>query len=198
MDNTFSLQPEEVSASTGLQENTVTESGDIRTAEEPDTPLHMDADGYEELAEYQELMEIIGNRDAVAETEQGSKEDVEIERPYKLRPLKDSDLFPMLKILRKVGIGEFKSVFSHFVEDRKGNEKSEKEIGMAAVVEAVEILVSNIPNAETEIYNLWSELSGIKAEIIREMEFGTLPMMIMDTFMNARGTSFFKVLSKFF
>ena len=34
------------------------------------------------------------------------------------------------------------------------------------------------------------------AEEIKEMEFGTLPMMIVDTFAKAKNTSFFKVLSK--
>ena len=181
MDNTFTLQPDETNGSTDLQDSAVTESGNTGTAVENDTPLQR-MDAVTEVNREPELPE----------------EEEAMERPYKLRPLKDSDLFPMLKILRKVGIGEFKSVFSHFIEEREDNKKSKKEIGMAAVVEAVEILVSNIPNAETEIYNFWSDLSGIKVDILKEMEFGTLPMMIMETFINARGTSFFKVLSKFF
>lgn len=173
MDNTFTLQPDATNGSTDLQDNAVTESGNSGTVVEAHTPLQrMDADGYKELEEV-------------------------MERPYKLRPLQDKDLFSILKILKKIGVGEFKSLFFHFIEERN-NKKTEKEIGMAAVIEAVEILVINIPNAEAEIYNFWSDLSGIKVEELKEMEFGTLPMMIMDTFMNARGTSFFKVLFKFF
>lgn len=183
MDNTFTLQPEEVKDNTDLQKNTGIKQ--VETEED----CHEDCEGCENCFECSKNIVNI----------QENQQEPEIPTEYKLRPLKDKDLFPMLQILRKVGIGKFKSVFSHFMEEKKdNNKKSKEEMGMEAVVEAVEILVSNIPNAETEIYNLWSELSGIKAEIIREMEFGTLPMMIMDTFMNARGTSFFKVLSKFF
>ena len=131
--------------------------------------------------------------DVIAEVQQEDAPE-EIERPYTLRELKDGDLFPMLRILKKIGMDEFKdTAFSLLAGD-----KSAKDIGTVAIINMVSIIVTNIPSAEKEIYTLWSDISGMPENIIRNMEFGTLPLMIMDTFQSAKSTSFFKVLSKFF
>lgn len=197
MDNTFALQPEEVSASTGLQENTVTESGDTRTSEEPDTPLQlMD----------QELVELIGKQDSLTLTERAElnefrkkekqeakkEEAMAMERPYKLRSLKDKDLWTMLRILRKMNLKKYTQAFIALATQ----EKTIHEVGSVVLAELVNLFIENIPSAHDEIYAFWSELSEIPVADIEEMEFGTLPLMIMDTFNNAKGASFFKVLSK--
>lgn len=115
-----------------------------------------------------------------------------IERPYTLRELKDKDLFPMLKILKKVGIREFKDAFVQAV----AGEKSIKDIGILAAFDIVDILIGNLEKAEDEIYALWADISGMDIGDMKELEFGTLPLMIMDTFSSVKGTSFFRVLSR--
>lgn len=119
-------------------------------------------------------------------------EEQEVVRPYVLRKLKDKDLFLLLKILRKIEIKDFKEIFAQMVS----GEKTVKQLGMQAFFDMADILIENIPKAEEEIYSLWSDISGIPPEEIKEMEFGTLPMMIFDTFKEAGNASFFKVLSK--
>lgn len=115
-----------------------------------------------------------------------------IERPYTLRKLKDKDLFPMLQILKKIGIREFKDAFIQVTS----GEKTIKDVGILAALDMVDILISNIGNVENEIYALWSDISGISIDDMKEMEFGTLPLMISDTFSNMKDAAFFKVLSK--
>ncbi len=115
-----------------------------------------------------------------------------IERSYELRDLKDKDLFPMLKILKKIGIKDFKSAFIQVAS----GEKSVKDIGILTAFDMADILIGNLTAAEDEIYSLWSDISGIPVDEMKEMEFGTLPLMITDTFNKARNTSFFKVLFK--
>jgi len=120
------------------------------------------------------------------------KEDAPVARPYSLRKLKDGDLFKLLKIFKKIGIKEFKEVFIQVAS----GEKTVKQIGIMAVFDIADVLICNIPKAEEEIYDLWSDLSGYPPEEIKEMEFGTLPLMIADTFSEVKNTSFFRVLSK--
>lgn len=115
-----------------------------------------------------------------------------IERAYELRQFKDGDLFPLLQILKKIGIKDCKEAFIQVAS----GEKSLKQVGILASFDLADILVGNLTKAENEIYSLYSSLSGIPAEEIREMEFGTLPLMIADSFKEVRNTSFFKVLSK--
>lgn len=124
------------------------------------------------------------------------KEPEVIERPYTLRPLKDADLYPILRILKKMGVD--KKNLQGIVQEYRvnGKEKSTEEIGASAILDVASLIIGNIPVVETELYELWSDISGIPADDIREMEFGTLPLMIMDTFKGVKNTSFFKVLFK--
>ena len=117
----------------------------------------------------------------------------EIERKYTLRRLKDCDLFPLLKILKKIGIKDCKEAFIQIAS----GEKSLEQIGIMACLDIADILIGNLPKIQEEAYEMWADISGIPAEEIKKMEFGTLPLMIMDTFSGERNTSFFKVLSKF-
>ena len=66
-----------------------------------------------------------------------------------------------------------------------------------ASFDMADILIRSLPCVLDEAYMLWSDLSGIPVDEIKDMEFGTLPLMILDTFSEARNTSFFRVLSRF-
>ena len=115
-----------------------------------------------------------------------------VERPYTLRKFKDGDLWPLLQILKKIGIKDCKEAF---VQVASG-EKTLKEIGILASFDLADILIGNLTKVEEEVYSLYSDMSGLSVNEIKEMEFGTLPLMIMDSFNEVKNTSFFKVLSK--
>ena len=114
-----------------------------------------------------------------------------LEKPYTLRDLKDKDLFPLLQILKKIGIKDYKEAFFQVASGGTLDD-----VGMNVAFDMAEVLIGNLQKAEAEIYALWADISGIPADEIKEMEFGTLPMMIVDTFKGAKNTTFFKVLSK--
>ena len=115
-----------------------------------------------------------------------------IERPYTLRTLKDGDLIPLLGLFRKLGLKEFKDVVS-----KVANGGSVEEIGLNAIMNIGDVIIENLEGGAGEaIYDFWSGLSGIPVEEIKEMEFGTLPLMIYDSFSEVKNASFFKVLAK--
>lgn len=115
-----------------------------------------------------------------------------IERPYTLRKLKDGDLIPLLGLFRKLGLKEFKDVVG-----KVANGGSVEEIGLNAIMNIGDVIIENLEgNAGEAIYDFWSGLSGIPVEEIKEMEFGTLPLMIYDSFSEVKNASFFKVLAK--
>ena len=136
-------------------------------------------------------MEKLMREDPGIEMETEEKEP--ITRPYTLRHLKDGDLFPLLRILKKIGISDCKDAFIQAASEKKVLEQ----IGMEVSLNIADILIRNMEKMEDEIYGLWSDISGIPVEEMKEMEFGTLPLMIIDTFSEARNTSFFMVLSRF-
>lgn len=128
---------------------------------------------------------------SVDETVEEIAEEV-IERPYTLRKLKDGDLIPLLQLFRKLGLKEFKDAFVQMAEGR-----SVKEVGSIVFLEIADIMISKLGGQTGEdIYNFYSEMSGIPVDEIKQMEFGTLPLMIYDSFDEAKNTAFFKVLFK--
>lgn len=147
----------------------------------------------------------VGDENAVKSMEETrlDKEDtqqyVDVERPYELRLLKDSDLFLLLKILKKIGIKDFKDAFIQSQSDKEAVSGKEvvRNIGILTTFDIVDMLLGNLDKIEEELYILCSDLSGISIDEIREMEFGTMPLMLLDMFTNVRNSSFFKVLSKF-
>ena len=114
------------------------------------------------------------------------------EKPYMLRELKDRDLFPILDIIATVLPDDLADVFVQIVT----KEKSVNEVGGMVVYKIVIAVLKNISKVQDDLYALLSDMSGIPADEIPDMEFGTTPAMIWDIVNNAKNASFFKVLSK--
>ena len=113
-------------------------------------------------------------------------------KPYKLRELKDRDLFPILDIIATVMPDDLSEVFVQIVT----GQKSVNEVGGMVVYKLVIAVMKNISKVHDEIYALLSDMSGIPADEIPEMPFGTTPSMIWNVVDNAKNASFFKELSK--
>ena len=114
------------------------------------------------------------------------------EKPYTLRRLRDRDLFPVLNIISEVFPDELSSVFVQV----STKEKSVQEVGAMAILKLVLAVLKNMDKVQDDVYALLSDVSGIPAAEIAEMEFGTTPMMIWDIVSNEKNNGFFKVLSK--
>lgn len=121
---------------------------------------------------------------------------VEIEeavaKPYELRSLKDRDLYPILDIIAVVLPDDLSTVFAQIMT----REKTLEEVGGMVVYKIVIAVLKNISKVHKEIYALLSDLSGIPADEIPEMPFGTTPQMVWDVANDAKNASFFKALSK--
>lgn len=114
------------------------------------------------------------------------------EKPYNLRRLKDKDLFPVLKIIGDV----FPDDLSEVLMQVATKEKTVNEIGASVVMRLVVATLKNMHKVSDDVYALLSDISGIPASEIEDMEFGTTPMMIWDIVRNEKNAGFFKVLSK--
>lgn len=113
-------------------------------------------------------------------------------KPYKLRSLKDKDFYPMLDIITATLPDDLADVFVQLAT----GEKSVYEIGGMVVYKIAVSVLKNVSAIPDKIYPLLSELSGIPADEIPEMPFGTTPSMIWDIVADAKNASFFMALSK--
>lgn len=120
-----------------------------------------------------------------------TKEEI-IERPYELRKLKDGDLIPLLGLFRKLGLKDFKDTIV-----KAANGGNVQEIGIEALLNIGDVVIANLETTTGDaIYDFYSSMSGIPVEEMKDMEFGTLPLMIYDSFSEVKNASFFRVLAK--
>lgn len=142
------------------------------------------------------------------------KESVEevIERPYALRRLRDDDLYPLLQLLRKLGIKDCRdeimaaikknrttfdsSAYENEEEGKEALKDMQERVSIDIMTDLSDFLISKICTHSNELYEFYSNLAGVSADKIRNMEFGTLPLMIYDSFSEVKNTAFFKVLAK--
>lgn len=133
---------------------------------------------------------------------------VEKSKPYTLRPLCDEDLYPILDIIAKVCPEQMQPIFMKIVSKfesmekliSKDTEEDEKQkiisdiavdIGVDVVMDMGLTVIRNLKTVKDEVYSLLSDLSGIPADQIRKMPFGTTPKMIMDVVKDVRNLDFF-------
>lgn len=114
------------------------------------------------------------------------------EKPYTLRPLRDEDLWPVLGIICKVFPNELSEAFVNVVT----KEKTMQEIGYDVGFKLVAAVIKNLPTVGDEVYSFLSDLSGIPADEIPKMPFGTTPKMIWDIYHEVKNIDFFGAASK--
>ena len=113
------------------------------------------------------------------------------EKPYTLRRLNDEDLFTVVEIIGIALPEEAKAAFAQAVAD--GNVVKR---GGAVAFDIVKFIMKNIKACKNEVYSLLSDLSGIPADEIKKMPFGTTPKMLKEIFENEKDSDFFTEVSK--
>lgn len=121
-------------------------------------------------------------------------------KAYELRTLCAEDVFPMFKIISKIGIKEFKSCFES--EDVKavinGEQADLNAVGLAVAVDIAGVIMANIPNAKEDIYLFLEQISGMSKDDIRKLPIPTFAEMIIDVVKKEEFKDFFGVVSKLF
>ena len=115
-----------------------------------------------------------------------------------LRDLKASDVFPMVSILRKIGLG---SLREHLTADKlKGimsGDADETVIGYSVLMELVTVVVDHLPECDNEIYKFLSGLSGLTVDQVADLPLGEFMEMIIAVFQKKEFGDFYQAVSKF-
>lgn len=124
-------------------------------------------------------------------------------KAYELRNLTADDVFPMFKIVSKIGIKEFKACFESD-EVKKMVAQSGKEsadlnaLGMSVAFDLAGILMTNIGSCKEDIYQFLAQLSGMSKKDIAALPMATFFEMIIDVIKKEEFKDFFQVVSKLF
>lgn len=128
---------------------------------------------------------------------------------FELRTLKSDDIFPMFKIISKIGLKEIKesldpatlgkiaNAFKENNQDAKGDDLVYS-IGFTVVLDLAQIVIANLPSCKKEIYTLLAQVSGKTEKEIGDLDMVTFTEMIVAFFKKDEFKDFIGVVSKLF
>lgn len=133
------------------------------------------------------------------------------EPAYMLRNLAAKDVFPMVKIISKIGINEFMNAFESedikklisaisTDDEAKEEDSGEKDgmtvIGITVALNIANTLLGHLGDCEQEIYTFLCGLSGKGKEELMEMPMNTFLEMVVDVFKKEEFRGFIGVVSR--
>lgn len=126
---------------------------------------------------------------------------------FELRGLKSDDMFHMFGILSKIGFKDLKNsmtpdkvteLTTAFQKQDGSDADMSTYLGFNIMIEAVEIIMKNLPSCKMEIYTLLSSLSGMTVKQIADLDMVTFTEMIIAVVQKEEFKDFFKVVAKLF
>ncbi len=139
---------------------------------------------------------------------------VAAEKPYTFRLLGAPDIFLMTKIISKIGIKEFKTCFEseniqnmilQMAQDEKEQKKGSGEnvnivgIGIGVGLEVADVIFTNLPKCEADIYQMLAQTSNLSVEEIKAPGNAVMFFeMVIDFIKKEEFRDFIKVVLKLF
>ncbi len=124
---------------------------------------------------------------------------------FELRNLTADDMFPMFKIISKIGIREFKSCFeSNDVKKAVANIASGgadadlNAVGVTVAIDIAGLLIGHLPDCKDDIYFFLAQLSGMTKDEIAALPMATFMDMIVSVFRKEEFKDFFQAVAKLF
>lgn len=130
----------------------------------------------------------------------------DITKPYTFRKLQATDVFPMFKLLSKIGISQFAESFGKdSVQKMVGILTAEggmtnllNSAGIAVMLEVANIILANLANCEKEVIQILSDTSDLTEYDVRELDLASFTEMVIDFIKKDEFKDFIKVVSKLF
>jgi hypothetical protein len=128
-------------------------------------------------------------------------------KAYELRDLTADDMFPMIQIISKIGIREFKSCFesenvkklvAEMTSGKASNDELKATVGVTVAFDLASVILSNLANCKDDIYLLLSQLSGMTAKEVAKLPMMTFVEMVIEVIKKKEFADFFQAAVKLF
>ena len=125
-------------------------------------------------------------------------------KPYTFRKLSTQDIFPMFKLLNKIGIKDLKdnenlkNVLFMFMGGTANGKVDVSKLGIDIFLELASLITESIPKCETELYTLLASVAEVSIDDIKKQSPAVTFEMIVDFCKKEEFKDFFKVVSKLF
>lgn len=135
-----------------------------------------------------------------------------VDKPYTFRLLGAPDIFLMAKIIKQIGIKEFKACFEsdgitsliqNAMDEKKAKGKDDNTnvigVGVGVALEIADVILGNLPKCENDIYQMLSQTSNLTVEEIKAPGNATMFIeMVIDFIKKEEFRDFLKVVSRLF
>ena len=147
----------------------------------------------------------------IIETSEEVVEEV-VEKPYTFRRFSSTDIFPMFRIIGKIGLKEFTAaidkdvlneLITKYTEDIKEDgaqiQFGDFAAGGASVILGVaDVIFSKLPYCENDIYQILSQTSNLSFDEVKGLDGAVFLEMVIDFIKKDDFKDFIKVVSKLF
>lgn len=126
------------------------------------------------------------------------------EKPYTLKKLTTEHIFPMFKLMNKIGLKDMKdnenvkNIIFMFTDAKSRKALDPSKLGLDIFLELACIITDSIPKCEAELYGLLSMTSDLSVEQIKKQSPAVTFEMIVDFVKKEEFGDFFKVATKLF
>ncbi|MDR1563879.1 MAG: hypothetical protein LBS74_02870 [Oscillospiraceae bacterium] len=120
---------------------------------------------------------------------------------YKFKPLTSQDIFPIAKLISKIGLKnamksiDTTSIFSLF--ENKDNENMVSVLGFPLFMSIADLILSNLDKCEDDIYKILSASTGLTVAELKQISIADFAEMIIGYVKQDGFADFIKVVSKF-
>ena len=126
---------------------------------------------------------------------------------YNMRNLQATDIFSVVKILNGIGLKNIKESidFEEINKIRKGmtednaednSEKVYSQVGVNVVMSIATVILENLPNVESDLYNFIGSVIDMKAKDVAKMDMGEFMDILVTIIQKEEFKDFFKRASK--
>lgn len=126
---------------------------------------------------------------------------------YEIRPLNARDVFPMTKIIRKIGLKDFgkcfepeeiKAITDTFSEnsEEKSMEDLAEIVGVSVVLKIVDIVLEHLPDAGEEVFAFIAGLIGRTKDEVAMLPMDVFFELVVDVFKRKEFVGFMKAVSR--
>ena len=122
---------------------------------------------------------------------------------YNMRNLQATDIFSVVKILNGIGLKNIKESidFEEINKIRKGMTEDNadavtSQVGVNVVMSIATVILENLPNVESDLYNFIGSVIDMKAKDVAKMDMGEFMDILVSIIQKEEFKDFFKRASK--
>ncbi len=122
---------------------------------------------------------------------------------YNMRNLQATDIFSVVKILNGIGLKNIKESidFEEINKIRKGMTEDNadavtSQVGVNVVMSIATVILENLPNVESDLYNFIGSVIDMKAKDVAKMDMGEFMDVLITIIQKEEFKDFFKRASK--